>query len=69
VNSRAKSIKLVISISLIKRTIRNNIDCKNTIRNIVAENHRNFQSINSYLFIGLDKIKNIVFQSISLKSS
>jgi hypothetical protein len=33
------------------------------------ENQRNFQTINSYLFIGFDKIKNIVFPSISLNKS
>jgi hypothetical protein len=36
---------------------------------MVAENHRNFQRINSYLFIGFDKIRKIVFHSISLNSS
>ena len=34
-----------------------------------AENQKNFQSINSYLFIGLESIKNIVLPSISLKRS
>jgi hypothetical protein len=43
--------------------------CNKIINEIVAENQRNFHIINSYLFIGFDKIKNIVFHSISLKRS
>lgn len=36
---------------------------------MTREKPKNFHKINSYLFIGLDKIKKIVFQSISLKSN
>ena len=36
---------------------------------IVIENHKILPSINSYLFIGFDKIKKIVFHSTSLKSN
>ncbi len=60
---------LVISISFINNTIKNNIDCKNIIKNIVAENQKNLPNINSYLFIGLLSIKNIVFHSISLNNN
>lgn len=60
---------LVISISLINTTAKNNIDCNKIIEKIQRENPKNFQIINSYLLIGFDKIKKIVFPSISLKSN
>ena len=69
VATREKLIKLVISISFINKTIKNNIDWNNIIKNIVAEKPSNFHKINSYLFIGLLRIKKIVLPSISLKSS
>gem|GEM_PF-5255365 len=36
---------------------------------MVAENHKNFQRINSYLLIGFERMRNIVFHSISLYRS
>ena len=39
------------------------------MRNIVDEKPRNFHRINSYLFIGFERIRNIVFPSISLNKS
>lgn len=69
VNSREKEIRLVISMSFKKRTIRNSTDCSRTIKNIVAENPKNLPNINSYLLIGLLNIKKIVFHSISLNSN
>lgn len=69
VNSRENEINLVISISLINNTIKNNKDWKNIIKNTVIENHKNFHNINSYLLIGLLNIKKMVFHSISLKRS
>ncbi len=69
VKNNEKSINLVISISLINNTIKNNNDCKAIISIIQRENQKNFQIINSYLLIGFDKIKNIVFHSISLNSN
>lgn len=42
---------------------------KSIISKIAKEKPKNFHKINSYLLIGLDKIKKIVFPSISLKSS
>ena len=62
-------MSLVISISFINNTIKNNIDCNNIINQIVAENQKNLPKINSYLFIGLLSIKNMVFHSISLNKS
>lgn len=58
-----------ICIELKYNTNKYNIDCKNVIRNIIKENHKNFHKINSYLFIGFESIKNIVLPSISLKSN
>lgn len=69
VNSNENAINLVISISFINNTIKKSIDCKNIIKNIVAENQKNLPKINSYLWIGLLSIKNIVFHSISLNNS
>jgi len=66
---RDRIIKLSITISLINKTIKNNIDWNNVIKNIVIENHNIFQIINSYLLIGLLNIKNIVFHSISLNNN
>ena len=66
---KEKTISFVISMSLKSKTHKNKTDCKNIIKNIVAENQKNFQRINSYLLIGLDNIKNMVFHSISLKRS
>lgn len=45
------------------------IDWNKTTKNITNEKPKNLPKINSYLFIGLDKIKNIVFPSTSLKSN
>lgn len=64
-----KTIKLVTAISFNKSTSKNNIDWNNIIKKIVQENQRSFHNINSYLFIGLLNIKNIVFHSTSLKSN
>jgi hypothetical protein len=50
-------------------TSKNNNDCTNTINPIVHVNHKNLPRINSYLSIGLDKIKKIVFHSTSLNKS
>lgn len=59
-------INLVISISLKYKTHKKSNDWNNIISKIVELNHKNFQKIKSYLLIGLLKIKNIVFHSISL---
>ena len=64
-----KSINLVISMSFIKITPKNKIACNAIIARIQRENHTNFHTINSYLLIGFDKIKNIVFHSISLNNN
>ncbi len=69
VNNIENIIKCVISISFKNNTHKNSSACKNTISNIVIENHRNFQSMNSYLFIGLLSIRKMVFHSTSLKSN
>ncbi len=66
---KEKSIKISISIHLKYKTIKYKIDCKNVIRNITLENPKNFPKINSYLLIGFDKIRKIVFHSISLNKS
>jgi hypothetical protein len=54
---------------LIRRTTIKRSDCKNVIIVITPANHKNFHKINSYLLIGLLKIRKIVFHSISLKRS
>jgi hypothetical protein len=69
VKNNAQRIRSVISIFFIINTPRNNTACNNTIKAIVPENPKNFQSIKSCLLIGLDNIKNIVFPSISLNKS
>ena len=69
VNKREKNIKLVICMSLKNNTIKNKIDCNNIINKTVEEKPKNLPSINSYLFIGLLKIRKIVFHSTSLKRS
>ncbi|MDD5212940.1 MAG: hypothetical protein PHG82_00725 [Candidatus Gracilibacteria bacterium] len=69
VKNKAQNIKLSSGIPLKNKTQIYKIDCKNTTKNITNEKPKNFQRINSYLFIGLDKIKNIVFPSTSLKSN
>lgn len=66
---KEKIIKLSIEIPLKYKTIKYKIDCKNVIKNITRENPKNFHKINSYLFIGFDKIRKIVFHSISLNKS
>jgi hypothetical protein len=62
-------ISLSITIHCNKSIVKNTIDSNKTIRKIINENHKIFPKINSYLLIGLDKIKKIVFQSTSLKSN
>ncbi|MDR2640981.1 MAG: hypothetical protein LBC61_06910 [Candidatus Peribacteria bacterium] len=62
-------IKLVISIFCQKSTHRNTIASSKINRNTINENQRIFHKINSYLLIGFDKIRNIVFHSTSLKSN
>lgn len=69
VKNKENIIRWSILIDLNNKTIKNSKDWKNIIKKIVIENHTNFQSINSYLFIGLLKIRNIVLPSISLKRS
>jgi hypothetical protein len=69
VKNNEKSINLVISMSLINITPKNKIACNTIIKRIQRENHKNFHIINSYLLIGFDKIKNIVFHSISLNNN
>ena len=69
VNNRENDIKLVISIPFKNNTVKNNNDCNSIIKKIVAENQKNLPKINSYLLIGLLKIKKIVFHSISLNSN
>lgn len=69
VKTNENTIKFVISISFKNSTTKNRIACNKIIDKIQRENQTNFQIINSYLFIGFDKIKNIVFPSISLNKS
>jgi hypothetical protein len=64
-----KTIKLVIAISLKNKTIKNNNACNAIINMTVIEKPINFHIINSYLFIGLLKIRNIVLPSTSLNKS
>lgn len=66
---KENTIKDSISIHLKYKTNKYNIDCKKTIKNITSPNQKNFHKINSYLLIGFDNIKNIVFHSISLNKS
>jgi len=67
--NRLISINDVISI-LLKNNIEIYIsDWTRTITKTTKLNHKNFHNINSYLFIGFDNIKNIVFQSISLNNN
>ncbi len=68
-NKSEKIIREVISISFKNNTSKKTIDCNKIINVIVIENHKNFHNINSYLLIGLLKIKKIVLPSISLKSN
>lgn len=63
------NIKPSISIHLKYKTIKYKIDCKNVIKNITSQNPKNFHRINSYLLIGFESIKKIVFPSISLNKS
>lgn len=63
------TIKWSISIHLKNKTNKNKIACNNTINPIVQVNQKNFHNINSYLFIGLLSIKNIVFHSTSLNNN
>lgn len=69
IKTKENRTSLVISISFINKTIKNNNACNAKIREMHKENQINFQIINSYLFIGFDNIKNIVFPSISLNKS
>jgi len=69
VKNNDNSISFSIAIHLNNKTQIYKIDCKKTIKKITKLNHKNFHKINSYLFIGLDKIKKIVFQSTSLNKS
>ena len=62
-------IRFVISIFCKNNINKYKIHWKILIKKITIENHTNFQIIKSFLFIGLLKIKKIVFHSISLKSS
>lgn len=70
-NIKIKDIIIIhsIFIQLKNNTQRYKNDCNNVINKIIKLNHKNFPKINSYLLIGLLNIKNIVFPSISLKSS
>jgi hypothetical protein len=69
VNKRAQSISPVTGIQLSSKTMIYNIDCNNTIKNIVPENPKNFPRMKSCLLIGLERIRKIVFPSISLNSN
>jgi len=69
VKRRENMIKWSIAISLKNKTKRNNNDCNILIRRIVDEKPKNFHRINSYLFIGFERIRKIVFPSISLNKS
>lgn len=64
-NIISKSIEIHVKNSIAKYKS----DCKKVIRNITRENQKNFHKINSYLFIGFDRIKKIVFHSISLNNN
>ncbi len=69
VNTKLIIIKWSISIHFMSITAKSKRDWKNTIIAIVAENPKNFQRINSYLPIGFDRIRKIVFPSTSLNKS
>lgn len=69
VKNKDITIRKVISISLKNKTNKNNNDCIAIIIAIINEKPKNFQIINSYLLIGFDIIRKIVFHSISLKRS
>ena len=62
-------IKFVISISLKNNIHKKRIVSIIVIRKMTKEKPKNFQIMKSLLFIGLLKIKKIVFHSISLKRS
>ena len=64
-----QSTRVVIGMALSHKTPRNKSDWNITISKIVAEKPKNFPSTNSYLAIGFERIRNMVFHSISLKSS
>ena len=59
----------VISTSFINNTPRKSNHWIKIMSEIVAENPRNFHIINSYLLMGFDNIRKMVFPSISLKSN
>lgn len=69
VNKSDQTISQLIGIDWNNKTKRNKRDWKKTIRNILAENPKNFHKIKSCLFIGFERIRNIVFHSISLNNS
>lgn len=69
IKKRENNTKISIGIFFKNKTQRNKSDCKKVIIKITPANHKNFHTINSYLWIGLLKIKKIVFHSISLNKS
>lgn len=69
VNNKAQSINPVTGIELISSIATYKIACNKTIKSMVAEKPKNFPSIKSCLLIGLERMRKIVFHSISLNKS
>lgn len=69
VKNTAHIISPVISMPWNNKTAKYKIACNPTIKAIVPENPKNLPNMKSCLLIGLESIRNIVFPSISLKSS
>lgn len=64
-----QSISQVISIFLKSKTPIYKTACKKVIKSMVAEKPKNFPRIKSCLLIGFERIRKIVFPSISLNKS
>lgn len=67
--NKDQNTKLEISIHWKKSIHKKSKLSKKVMKNITLEKPKNFQIIKSFLFIGLLKIKKIVFHSISLNKS
>lgn len=69
VKKSVQSIREVISIPWLARTPRYTPDCNSIMSAITPRNPKYFHKIKSLLRIGLERIRKIVFPSISLKRS